>query len=127
VKLIPLKDIKITRIQSDGTFKPSPIEQSAYYRALEDSSELIYKLYLDKLSAYHYKRPITSDDEMSYDEFEILFQDIKEKGFHAQDPFITIYNNEAGDGQHRLAIMYFIAPDSAVEVDERGRVLRWVS
>lgn len=125
--ILPLKEIKITRIQPDSSFKPFPIERSAYSIALKYSSEILYNAYLADLEEFHYKREITSEDEMSYDEFESLFQNIKENGFDASIEPIKIFAKEAGDGQHRLAILYFLNPESSLEVDETGTVTKWVS
>lgn len=126
MKRIPLSDVSITKIQSDGQFLAFPIQESEYYRALTKSSEATYQLYLDRLVAYHYKRPITDADEMNYDQFESLFQDIKERGFDAtREPRIKILNNEVIDGQHRVVIMFTINPNSIVEVNNKGLVTKW--
>lgn len=127
MKLVPLRDIQITKIQPDGSFKPFPIYYSEYYRALVKSSEAIYEDYIIQLGRYHYKRPVTDKDEMSYADFETLHQKIVEKGFDPDCSPIRIFNNEAGDGQHRLSILYFLKPHSSLELDQTGKVIRWVS
>jgi hypothetical protein len=123
---LPLASIYITKIHSDSNFYPFPIYESEYYKALQASSEAIYEDYLINLGRWHYKRPVTDKDEMSYSDFESLVLSLKMEGFKNVGKPITIYRGEAGDGQHRLAAMYFLYPSSQVKIDDKGKVIEWV-
>lgn len=124
--ILPLANLYITKIQPDSTFRPYPIYESEYYKALQHSSEAIYEDYLIKLGDWHYKRPVTDKDEMTYSDLEILVESLKMDGFKQTGKPIRIYNGQADDGQHRLAAMYFLYPHSKVEIDQKGRVIKWV-
>lgn len=124
--ILPLAGLYITKIQPDSTFAPFPIQESEYYKALCASSEAIYEDYLIDLGRWHYKRPVTDKDEMSYSDFELLLKSLKEDGYLKKGKPIEIYRGEVGDGQHRVAAMYFLHPHSSVEIDDKGRVTRWV-
>lgn len=127
---IPLSTLWITKVQPDGSFRGYPIHESEYFKALIHSSEAIYEDYLIDLGRYHYKRPVTDRDEMSYSDFESLLQSLKVDGFKfmGKPIYIERVNGtwEVGDGQHRVTAMYFLYPQSSVEIDNKGRVMKWV-
>lgn len=125
-RTLALKDINITKVNDDGSFSPFPIRESEYYKALSKLDDGIYNDYVEKLSLFHYKgAPVT---ELSYTLFIHLSCCIEAYGFDGGlEPRIFLTGNEAGDGQHRLAILYYLKPDSSVEVNEQGKVIRWVS
>lgn len=128
--IIPLSSLWITKVQPDGSFYGYPIHESEYFKALIASSEAIYEDYLIDLGRYHYKRPVTDKDEMSYSDFESLVQSLKIDGFKNQGKPIKVERVngtwEIRDGQHRAVAMYFLEPQSQVEIDEKGRVVKWV-
>lgn len=122
----PLKDIKITKVNDDSTFSPYPISESEYYKALISLNDEFYNDYVGRLLRFHYKdgEPVT---EMTYTQFIHLCCRIEAYGFDGDlEPRISIVGNEAGDGQHRLAILYYLKPESSVEINEKGKVTKWV-
>ncbi len=127
--IIKLDDLKITKVNEDGSFSPYPITESEYFKSLVDNNSTKYNTYLDQLEKYHYKKPISETSEMTYEQFQDLRCDIQvTEGFKIQDPKIKIINNIILDGQHRLSILQNIYGEDyllAVEIDENNEVIRF--
>ncbi len=128
--IIKLDDLKITKVNEDGSFSPYPITESEYFKSLVDNNSTKYNTYLDQLEKYHYKKPISETSEMTYEQFQALRWDIQVSlGFKIQNSKIKIgENNVVLDGQHRLAILQYIYGKDyllAVEIDENNEVIRF--
>lgn len=124
MRTVKLNELKITKINSDGEFIPHPIWKSDYYEALALSDKDIYEGYHQKLQKHHYSRAGAKMNEMSFSEFEDLYQDISSNGFKIQEPHIDISeDNIVLDGQHRVVILYLIDPFAELTIDEEGHVI----
>jgi len=126
---VKLKDLRVSLIQPDSTFKYVPIDEGVYCAVLNlfsigwDSEPLqIYEVYMSELDKYHY-RGKTASTEISYEEFMNLLFDIRDKGFKIQDPKIKLEGNKVLNGQHRAAILYYLYPDAELTVDEKGEAI----
>jgi hypothetical protein len=116
-KLLALQDVKIDRINKDGSVSTLPLTASPYYRALVlegEEGQVIYEDYTNRLNEAFPEEPMGLDWRGFMELKASMAEGLKQEG----DP-IRIVRNLVFDGQHRLAILLFLnGPKQLLQIED---------
>jgi hypothetical protein len=108
-----LGELKVTKVNKDGSFSVHPLHDSEYYKTLQATSPInaleIFHSYKERLAKYHYKKSVWDlyrSGENTLEQFLNLKNSI-DHGLDISkgDIFINEENGVIVDGQHRCAIL----------------------
>jgi hypothetical protein len=127
---LSFRDLRITKVNEDGSFSPHMIKESEYYKALEayshEESKQIFNAYKERLAKHHYKRPFEEIPERTFDQFIELFTGIIDHFDLSKGDILINDRNEITDGQHRVSILCYLFGYGASFEVENGKVTAFV-